>query len=362
MVVGAGGSATNRLYLPHLVKQGVTTEQLVLVEPHAERSAAVAGRYEGAETYKSLETALGATTKQLGHIVIASSTAAHGDNIRAIVSASREGAIDLNKTKIWCEKPVTDPADFENVLKLAEETPGLDISVGYILRFSGILRELQQSIEDKKLTISGIDWQYGKDRRTDERPTQGVLADEVVHPLSVTDWILQSSFGADPKAYVMEAKLQSRPFVNEDAQREAQALNKDIPLQPISDVSAEIEYVCEDSVVPVTLNASFLMESNVRRATIRTRDLFGCERTLVLDFDVKNAAGTQVDRLRLENGSADGVVLAEWAGDKAALQMKYFLGSSAVSAQVPSPLTNLGGEARIQHQLQAIEHAARMQS
>lgn len=365
LIIGAAGFTAKNLYLPHLQNMGVVGEQMVLVDVNEEQLHQVQVRTEGAFAYTDTTEAIVKTTDQgseVAAIFIASSTSAHASNIQSIVELAKVGKLDLEKVRIWCEKPVTQPDIFDEIKSLADEH-GLDISVGYILRFSHILTELERYLDEHQLSVTGLDWTYGKDRTMDTRPSQGVYPDEVVHPLSVTDLVLTRALGEVVRVEVGAATIQSRPFVNQEVQNEARAINPDLPKNPTSDVEVSLQYKFNNdgsvSEVPVTISSSFLFREERRQVTIAVRGPNGPDK-LIVNFDERtpmpNGSGKfkRVDSLR----AGDGTIIHEWSGDKAAEQLVAFLGRLASNTRENDQITSLEGEARTQRILSAIGRAA----
>ncbi len=357
VVVGAAGFTSEQLYMRNMLGMGVAEENLAMVELPGRLDDA-AKRHPTASVYPSIGEAL-TDIRDQGHnaraIFIASNTGAHVTNLREIAGAADEGLIDLSETRVWSEKPVSDPEEFHEVVELAESRPDFDISVGYILRFSETLGALRDHLEANDLKISSLEWFYGKDRTKDTRPTQGVFPDEVVHPLSVTDLILSRAFGDPAGVGVKSATIWRDEFVNRESQEKAHADNPSIPLQPTSDVIAHIDYSFGEgdnqTKVPVSVISSFLMPSAYRRVDIYATGVDGEETKLTVDFDVQiqdedgqRTADTLTD--------AEGTIIYEWGGNKAVAQIAQFLGGAAVGEQTPDTPTSLKKEI----QLQAILH------
>ncbi len=365
VVIGAGGYIANELYLRNLVDLGVDPAQIALVETDQERLRKVSEHLPKAQTFGSTDNALerlAAQSNRTPFIFVTSSTAAHAANIRSIIEAAHKGLLDLEQTKVWCEKPVTNPEAFAATYELMRQQPHFDLSVGYILRFSPTLDVLQRHLQEQQLRVSGMEWTYGKDRTNDTRPSQGVFPDEIVHPLSVTDLILTRVAGPAVSVEVAAAEMHRRPFVNETAQRKARAANPDTPLRPTSDVRTTLRYHFEQAsvstTVPVSIVASFLLETEQRLAHIFTEGPTGAE-TLLLEFDVRstNADGRTVRTDRLSH--EDGTVIFESSDDKSRRQILDFLnGSHGTSGSQSEALTDLRGEIRIQHILRDIGQLA----
>lgn len=364
VVIGAGGFTAKNLYLRNLDNMGFAPGQIVLVDTDEERLNAVHESHTDSPAYLDTDEALEALAeegKTVSSVIIASSTAAHASNIRSVVKAAQAGYLDLSKTKVWCEKPVTPTEIFDEIRQLAADQPDLDISVGYILRYSRTLAELQGYIEEHGLTITGLDWVYGKDRTKDTRPTQGVFPDEIVHPLSVTDLLLNRAVGNVLGVEVDAATIQRRPFADAEVQDKARITNPDIPEKPTSDVDTQLRYLFEKdgtvSEIPVTVSTSFLLQEEMRRVVVSVSGSDGDDK-LVVDFDKRKESEdgtvTRTDTLTKQ----DGTVLYEWSGDKSAAQLTQFLGLLPPKDHFPDMATSLEGEDRIQTILKAIGSTA----
>ncbi len=367
VVVGAAGFTSEQLYMRNMVAMGVPEDQLAMVElPH--RLDDASKRHPTASVHSSIDEAL-TTIRDQGNtaraIFIASNTGAHVTNLREITDAADQGLVNLSKTRIWSEKPVADPEEFSQVADLAEGRPDFDLSVGYILRFSETLNALRDHLEANDLTISSLEWFYGKDRTKDTRPTQGVFPDEVVHPLSVTDLILSRAFGEPANVDVKSASIWRDEFANREVQEREHAINPSIPLQPTSDVIAHLDYTFGEgddrTKVPVSVISSFLMPSAYRRVDIFATGSDGRETKLTVDFDVQiedEDGKRSADTLR----DADGTVIYEWGGNKAAAQIAQFLGGTAVGEQTPDTPTSLEKEIQLQAILRQIGTVAAYRS
>lgn len=352
LVIGAGGFIAEQLYLSNLAEMGVDNSQLTLVDPNEERSQAVSERYPGAHMYEGVDQALDEMAEQgkrVRAIFVASSTAAHADNIRSIVDASEAGKLDLSDTKIWCEKPVTPTEVFDNIRQISEAHPDFDLSVGYILRFSETLSALDNYLRDNELSVAGVEWIYGKDRTKDTRPTQGVFPDEVVHPLSVTDLVLTRAFGDVVGVDVNFAEINNKPFANPEVQKKARETNPGTPERPTSDVYTDLEYSLnrngEITKIPVAITSSFVMDGQKRRVNLKVNGHEG-EDVLTIDFDefITDDEGNKrrADVLRKQ----DGTIIFESGADKSRAQIFNFLGVGDESRADVS--TSLEGENRIQ--------------
>lgn len=342
---------------------GVPSEQIVAVDPNEERLTGVLESHSHAQTFTSLDDALASMAEQgkrVPAIIVASSTAAHRDNLVSIVNAAEAGHLDLSETKIWCEKPVTPSEVFDEIRALIKRHPELDVSVGYILRFSETLSALQTYLTENDLKVTGMEWVYGKDRTKDTRPTQGVQPDEVVHPVSVSDLVLTRVFGEILGVNVQYAEIKRRPFVNREVQDEARLANPDIPKHPTSDVITKLMYAFNSdgtiTEVPVSIVTSFLMEENTRRVSISASGPNGDE-VLVVDFDTKRVGPDGKPRYTDVLSKPDGTVMYEWSGDKSAAQLLQFLGGLSVDRR-PDVMTSLEGESRMQEILSKIGAAA----
>lgn len=362
VVAGAGGSVAGKIYIPNLILSGVPREQIVLVDSDEQRLLAVQEHVEGAEAAPDLDTALARISEQgynLGATIIASTTAAHADNLRSVFDAVDAGLADPDKTKIWCEKPVTPPETFLEIQALAAEHPGLDVYVGYILRFSEMLTALQDHMDTHGLSITGLEWIYGRDRAGDPRPTQGVIPDKIVHPLSVTDLLLTRSLGEAVEVEVESADIQYRNCTVPMVQERARVLNPDIPEQPSSDIDTRLHYSSgkEGSYasIPVSISASYLFKESIRRVKIAVDGPEGAD-VLVVDFDVyevgEGGARQRADTLRTE----EGVLLHKSYKDKSAAQMAHLLELVSHETRQSDLPTSLEGEGRIQSVLRKIGH------
>ena len=361
-MVGAGGFTANTLYLGNLSDMGISPSQIALVDNNADRLQATREKYDTEKAYLDLSEALidiNARRQNTAAFIIASSTAAHADNIKTIAKASDNGLVDLKRAPIWCEKPVTPPETFDEIRALADTHPDLNISVGYILRYSDTLNALQKYLDENGATITGLDWVYGKNRTQDKRPTYGVSPDEIVHPISVDDLVLTRSLGKASSARVMSADIQRRPFADPMVQEQARIVNPETPQHPISDVETEIQYTFDDSdrEVSVRIFSSFLLEKAVRRAQIALESPSGPD-SLTLEFDVRTGSADAPVRSDVLSKS-DGTVVSTWSGDKSRAQVSSFLGGiCSKNHHVPDAATSLETESKIQAILRDIEAAA----
>ncbi len=375
VVVGAGGFAADTFYLRNLRDMEIHPSKIALVDSNADRLQAAQEKYGAEKAYLDLGDALvdiherrqsGVEAHKQGQrniaaFIIASSTAAHADNLKTIAKASDNGLVDLKRAPIWCEKPVTPPETFNEISALAATHPDLDISVGYILRYSETLNELQRYLGEQGAAITSLEWIYGKDRRHDKRPTQGVLSDELVHSLSVTDLIFSRAFGKAAGVAVASASIQRQPFADPEVQAQARRTNPEIPEHPISDVDTELRYMFGEGdsarEVPVRIYSSFLLDTSVRQVQIAIDSPAGPE-VLTLDFDVTTGpadARVRSDVLR----KSDGTVVSSWSGDKARAQITSFLGAVCnKDHRVPDAATSLETESGIQSILRGIEAAS----
>lgn len=360
VVVGAGGFAGSNVYVPNLVQAGVPIEQLVLVDSDEQRLLAVQERVEGAEVSLDLDMALRELSEQgyrPGAIIIASPTAAHPDNIRSVFEAADAGQVDAGQTTIWCEKPVAPPETFLEIKALSDEHPDLDIYVGYVLRFSETLTALQNYMSANDLRITGLDWIYGRNRAGDPRPTQGVLPDKIVHPLSVTDLLLTRVLGESPDVDVESASIQHRDCSMPMAQAMARALNPAIPKRPSSDIDTIMHYSSSQNgtseTIPVSISSSYLFEEEIRRVNIEVEGPGGTN-LLVIDFDVHETGvggvKQRVDMLR----TSDGEVIYKSNSNKSAAQIAQLLKLISRGTDPSDLLTTLEGEARIQEILRKV--------
>lgn len=352
VIFGAGGSVGTKLYIPKLVGLGLPAHRILAIEPHDGRRSALQESYPDINAFSEPEQAFSTQNdrpRPVRKVIIASSTAAHIANLKSITGAIDRGWVRSTDMQVWSEKPMSDPDDFSEVHRLVLEHD-LDVSVGYILRYSRILPWLHAYMGRNGLTVESIEWKYGKDRTSDSRPSQGVLADELVHPLSVTDYILRADGDYDRPVQVRSAHIQRRPYVNLQAQAEARRRNPETPLRPISDVDTVLGYHIAGLVLPVTVSSSFLFPEEVRKAVISTCDRSDNKWQLSVEFDVREfddeGCERRVDILR----GPDNSELHRWSGDKAMLQMIHFLGLLTTQDAVP-PRTSFVGECALQQVL-----------
>jgi predicted dehydrogenase len=365
LVIGAGGHMANTAYLPKFEGFGISQRSLSLVEVDAVRRQAVGDKYTEAELYADVDTATYdamAHGKRISAAYILSNTGAHAENIWSMLhyaesTDTRAGlgqviqqdtagiAKPIDGFRVWIEKPV---ASSESIGGIAQAIikQDLDVYVGYILRYSDTLRSLQEYLQDNRLTISGLDWVYGKNRRNNNRPTQGVVSDELVHPLSVTDLILSRAFG-DIDGMEITSEVKYRPFVDVEVQNKAHINSPEIPRHPTSDVNASMQYFVYSNgspkSIPVTFASCFMYDRQYRHLMIDAAGAKGHE-LLTIDFD------EPMPTARNTTGSADvfrklnGIEILRWDGDKANEQMADFLGQR--------PETVLGDEAaKLSHEI-----------
>lgn len=365
VVVGAGGYAAENLYLRNLVASNVLPEQIVLVDSDKDRLKQAQQRVgKGSEAFLDFDSALSEVVdqgKNVSAIIIASTTAAHPDNIRSVINAADAGLINLEKTKVWCEKPMAAPEVFDEVMDLISTHPEMDLSIGYILRFSKTLVELQEYLAHNDLTVTALEWIYSKNRTGDSRPTQGVFPDEVVHPLSATDLILTRAFGDVIGVDVESASIQRRQFADPAVQDKARALNPGVPENPTSDVEAVLHYSFNRdgtvTKIPVKISSSFLSEKESRRVKVTVSGSQGTEE-LVVDFDVVEM-GQDNEKRRIDRLTrSDGTLIYEWDGDKSAVQITQFLKASSKSGNRSDMPTTIKGERTIQGILKNIGQIA----
>ena len=228
-------------------------------------------------SFKTMDEALSTTQPQI--IINTTNSSAHIDIIRALAQYPRTGFLT--------EKPLVDKLIEEQ--EAFERLSGHFVSMNMITNFSLAAAGLRTWIsENPQLKLIGLDAVWGKDRRTDTRPTPGVASD-IVHPIG----LMQSVFNA-------------QDWHLQEAQGLYGTLSTDRNGQPV-DCVYDYKTSFMTDVAPVKIDCSFAWQDQARRVTGFFQDTDGSYKIaeLFLDEADDRASGKRADFFRIYDVSAD---------------------------------------------------------
>jgi predicted dehydrogenase len=167
---------------------------------------------------------------------------------------------------IICEKPLTQTLD--EFADVEDRLSGIPITVNFVERHSPIVRDFRIWLERTRVRVHRVDFQWGKYRYRDKRPTMGVLS-EISHPLDLVRYLID--IPADATFSIVRASLLRSNFT---------CMPSAFP------DTASVTYLLNSVVV--TGSSSFLWPSRQRQITALMSSDGGAETfQAVMNFDDK---------------------------------------------------------------------------
>ncbi len=321
IVAGAGGYM-GVPYVRKLIECGIPLDQIIGVEPNAERAEAI--------------TNLGVSVRPsvLDCKDIGPKTA-----IVVVPSPLHRKVFDqcaeIGVQNLFTEKPL--------VLR-AEELEGLDtlemnILVGYLINFSPIVEKLIMFMREHHLRCTQFMSLWGKNWCAVNRPMGPDLEEELPHPLVLALALIGYDFESI-RAYALAGSF--IPFVRPELVQEADEQGFGFGRE-LNDTSIAFLKVQRGSYpsVPVSILSSFnaFEQRRLVDVSLSTFDKSFPDYKVCLEFDNPAQGGT-VDRLRIIGARDDNLVLEkEWLQtgkpDKIGLQLKAVLEAFAGGSRHP---------------------------
>lgn len=195
---------------------------------------------------------------------------------------------------VFAEKPIVPICDLDELLDM--DFGSTEIVAGYVINFSGAVKQLMDLCEREKLDVWQCLVRWGKDRTKDKRPTAGVVDDEMPHGLELFRLLLDGLGNM-----TLQAHIDSQSFADQEVQRKAMEMDSSFVLNPPAAVQVSAVGQEDDFCSTLMMDISYVRRNQVREVTfvLGTDGASDPSHIAKLTFDTDIGGGKKGDILEI---------------------------------------------------------------
>ncbi len=266
-----GGGMMGQLYVSHLKGINVEPERIHIAEICADMRERILSLVPGIITYGTIED----IPHDCDIGIIAVPTSSHLQAARFLI----ENRISIKD--ILLEKPLCPWEQLEEAQELAGSLNDVNLRIGHLCNGSSAVSGLIEWCDRESYRPSQmyVEWEKYRKNQKPDRLTHGFVTDEMTHPLALAASMARH-FGCT-QWEIIEAKVITKPYANEERQKAAHEWNPLIPLNPNSEAHAKIRFFGDGDLITAHVGGSYTAEKKNRSMRVVTAD----RRSASIQFD-----------------------------------------------------------------------------